>query len=134
MSTAVDAALVAALQADATLLGLAPGGVYPDLAPEQVPTPYVIVALESHEDVQEHGSPAYEDMVYVVMAIDKATDAAAANAAYARADAVLTGSTLAVSGYTTMDLHRVGRVRMAERDGSAIWRFVCGRYRVQVTA
>lgn len=132
MSVAVDAAVVAALQADATLQGLAPGGVFPDLAPEQTPTPYLIVGLESHTDVDEEGRPAFEEAVYLVMAIDKADDAAAANAAYARAHAVLTGTTLTASGVTVMDLTRRGRVRLAERDGSVIWRFVGGRYRVMV--
>lgn len=132
MSTAVDAAVVALLQADATLAGLAPGGVFPELAPEKNPTPYVIVALESHEDVQEQGRTAFEDAVYLVMAIDKAEDAAAVNAVYARAHAVLAAGPLTVSGFTTMDVVRLGRQRLAERDGSVIWRFVGGRYRVQV--
>lgn len=126
----MDAAIVAALQADATLLALAPGGVFPDLAPEQTPTPYLIVGLDTHDDVDEQGRTAYEEAVYLVMAIDKADDAAAANAAYARAHTVLTGTTFSVSGLTLMDLTRRGRVRLAERDGSAIWRFVGARYRV----
>lgn len=132
MSVAVDAAVVAKLQADATLLGLAPGGVFPDLAPEQTPTPYLIVALDSHEDVDEENQVAFENAVYLVMAIDKADDAAGANAAYARAHTVLTGSALTASGVTVMDVTRRGRVRLAERDGSVIWRFVGGRYLVMV--
>lgn len=131
MSVAVDAAVVAKLQGDATLATLAPGGVYHEMAPEKARTPYVVVILESHEDVHEFGGAAYENATYQVMAIDKADDAAAANAAYNRVHAVLS-SALTVSGFTVMDLVRIGRVRAAERDGSVIWRFVGGRYRVQV--
>ncbi|MGE0363369.1 MAG: DUF3168 domain-containing protein [Vicinamibacterales bacterium] len=131
MSAVVDAALVALLQADATLAGLAPGGVYPEMAPEQNSTPYVVVILETHEDVQEENRPAYEQATYLVVAIDKADDAAAANAAYGQVHAALTAATLAPSGYHTMDLVRTGRMRQAERDGSVIWRYVGGRYRWQ---
>lgn len=131
MSTAVDAAIVAALQADALLQGLLPGGVHPDLAPElQQETPYIIVALEPTEDVDEHGGPAFEDATYVVMVVDKATDAANANAAYERAHSVLVGQPLIVPGETVMSIVRRGRHRFAERDGSVLWRFVLGRYRV----
>lgn len=132
MSTAIDAAVVAKLQADATLAGLAPGGIWPDLAPEQASTPYVVVLLESHDDADEMpGAQAFERAAYLVTAIDKSSDAAAANAAYNRAHAVLTGSALMVTGYTVMDVRRAGRQRSAERDGPVIWRFVGGRYVVE---
>jgi hypothetical protein len=133
VSTAIDAAIVAALQADVTLAGLAVGGVYPDLAPESVATPYVVVQLESHEDIEELGTTAYEEAVYIVTAVDKGDQATATatnvNAAYNRAHAVL--ASLTVSGYTVMDIRRRGRVRQAERDGPKIWRFVGGRYVVK---
>ncbi len=131
MSTAVDAAIVAVLQADATLQGLAPGGVWPDLAPEQAATPYVIVTLEDHSDVPEQVGTAFEQATYLVSVIDKHTDAAAANAAYNRAHAVLTGGPLTVPGYHVMDLRRLSRTRGAERDGPIVWRFVGGLYRVE---
>lgn len=131
MSAVVDAAVVALLQGDSTLAGLAPGGVFPEMAPEQSATPYVVVILESHEDVQEEGRTAHEQATYLVVAIDKADDAAAANAAYGRVHTVLAAAALAPAGYHTMDLVRTGRMRQAERDGSVIWRFVGGRYRWQ---
>lgn len=131
MSTAIDAAVVAALQADATLAGLATGGVWPDLAPEQNEGPYVLVVLDAHEDVHELGQTAFERATYLVLAVHRSTDAASANAVYNQAHAVLTGSPLTVTGYTVMDVKRVNRERSAERDGISIWRFVGGRYVVE---
>lgn len=131
MSTAIDAAIVATLQADSQLATLAPGGVWPDLAPEQATTPYVVVTLENHEDVPElNGITAFEQADYIVTAVDKSTNAAAANAAFNRANTVLAAG-LSISGYTTMDVVRRGRIRDAERDGPTIWRYVGARYHVE---
>jgi Protein of unknown function (DUF3168) len=132
MSTAIDAAVMSKLQGDATLTGLAPGGVYPDVAPEDTPDPFVIVTLQAHEDVHELTRlSAFEVPRYLVKAVGLGTDAADAVAAYARIHALLQGQTLTISGFTWMDTARESRVKYVERDGPVYWQHVGGIYRVE---
>ena len=59
-TAAIDAAVIAKLATDATLAGLAPGGVFRDMAPQSVTTPFVIVSQMAHEDDYSIGSQAFE--------------------------------------------------------------------------
>ena len=67
-SSAIDAAIVAALQADAALASLMPDGVYMDIAPPGLQR-YVIVSLVIAEDRATFEGRAIEDCLYLVKAV-----------------------------------------------------------------
>ena len=134
-SSAVDAALVAKLGADATLLGYMPNGVYIDEAPPGM-TRFVIVSVVEAHDEAQFSSRAYEDVTYLVKAVALSTTVADIRAAAARIDALLEHGTLAPTGYTLMTMRRIERVRTTEVDEvdkSLRWHHRGGRYQVMVS-
>lgn len=131
---AIDDAVLTLLQGDAQLSTLAPGGVYPDTAPEgAVDTGvYGIVGLQAHEDVYEQpGRTAMELPRFLVKFVSRDVNGAAARAAYSRAHALLQGQALAITGYHWMDTVREFRIRFTELDPPSTWRHVGGVYRVE---
>ncbi|MGE0460900.1 MAG: DUF3168 domain-containing protein [Vicinamibacterales bacterium] len=132
MSAAIDEAVMATLQGDATLASLAPGGVYRDVAPENVPDPFVILQLQAHQDIYAlAGVTAFEAPLYLVKAVGKNSDGAGAAAAAARIHALLQGQPLAVAGFSVMDVRRTERVTYTERDGPVFWQHHGGLYQVE---
>ena len=69
--------------ADATLMALMPDGVYWDVA-RQGATRFVIVSQVFHLDVPMHGQTAYEQVTYLVKAVELATSGANIQAAACR--------------------------------------------------
>jgi hypothetical protein len=134
-SSDIDNALVAKLGADSTLLALAPNGVYWDVAPPGS-TRFVIVSLADSHDELMLGSPAWEEGLYLVKAVMLTTAGGDVKAAAARIHAVLDGSTLTASGYSTMTIQRESRVRITEvdeADDSIRWLHRGGYYRVMMS-
>ena len=139
-SGAVDAALVAKLLGDATLMALAPGGVYIDEAVAGV-TRFLIVSLIDEHDGPMFNGRAFEDALYLVKYVERSTSSVNARAAAARIDALLdpsgAGGTLTVTGYNLMTMKRDSRLTpMVEVDGvdaSIRWQHRGGRYRVMVS-
>jgi hypothetical protein len=142
-SSDIDAALVAKLGSDATLLALCPNGVYLDEAPPNM-TRFVIVSLVDEVDEPVFGKRGYEDALFLVEARMLSTAGGNIKAAAARIDALLEdqpllapGSPAApVSGYTWMTMFRESRVRLTEVDeiDPAIrWYRRGGNYRVQMS-
>lgn len=132
--TGIDTALIGALQADATLATLAPGGVWPDVAPEGATDRgvFVIVQLQAHEDVDEQAAAvAYEVPRYLVKAVERSSVGAAAAAAYTRVHALLQGVALTITGFHWMDTRRESRVSYTEQDGPFYWKHTGGIYRVE---
>jgi len=132
-SSAIDNALIAKLGADATLLAICTNGVYWDEAPPGM-TKFVIVSMVDELDEAQFGGRAYEDGLYLVKAVALSTAGANIQAAAARIDALLEDSTLTVSGYSHMVMHRESRVRLTEVDDidpSIRWLHRGGMYRVQ---
>ena len=134
-SAAVDAALVAKLGADVTLLGLMPNGVYVDVAPPRS-TRFVIVSLLEHHDEQEFGGRAIESALYLVKAVGLSTANPDMAGAAARIDELLDGGVLTPTGFDLMAMHREERVRITEvddADPSIRWYHRGGHYRVEVS-
>lgn len=135
-SSAIDAALVAHLQADPTLAGLMPDGVYMDLAPPGLKR-YVVVSLVIAEDRAAFGRREYEDCLYLVKAVAMSSGGATSvKEAAAQIDALLEDQPLVAEGYEWMGGFREERVRYLEIDAfdSTIrWQHRGGRYRVQMT-
>jgi hypothetical protein len=124
-SSDLDAALVAHLGSDPTLLALCPNGVYVDEAAAGS-TRFVIVSLVDAVDVPMQGPAghrAIEDALYLIEARMLSTAGGNINAAAARLDELLEdvpitapGSATPVPGYAWMMTGREGRVRLTERD------------------
>jgi hypothetical protein len=134
-SSAVDAAIVAALLSDATLSSLMPDGVFIDEANPNAKR-FVVVSLIDHRDVAAFGGRAYEDALYLVKAVAINTSGSDVKAAAARIDAVLEDEILTAPGYVWMTGHRESRIRSTEVDEvdrSIRWQHRGGRYRVQVS-
>ena len=140
-SSDIDAALVAKLGADATLLGYMPNGVYIDQAPSGF-TRFVLVSLViSNDEPMQTGARAYEETVYTVTArgLETASAALPANTmknAAARIDALLEGGTMTVTGYKLMNMRRIERIRdieVDEADETIRWHIRGGRYEIVVS-
>ena len=132
-STAVDAALVAKLNADGALLAAMTNGVFADAAPQGA-TRFVIVSQMAHEDEYELNGLAFERFVYLVKAVEAGTLGANADTAAARIHTLLQDGTLAPTGYSLMNMHRTERVRMTETDDASDrkWQHRGGLYEIQV--
>ena len=134
-SSDIDAALVAKLGADATLLALCPNGVYVDEAPPNS-TRFVIVSLVAEFDEPQFQGRSFEDATYLVKAVMLSTAGGNIKSAAARIDTLLEQGTLTVTGYSLMRMHRVERVRATEvddLDASIRWHHRGGRYQVTVS-
>lgn len=141
-SSNIDAALIATLGSDHTLLSLCPNGAYIDEAPPGA-TRFVIVSLIDHLDEPTFEGRAFEDALYLVKAVMLSTAGGNIKAAAARIDELLedqplgigSSPALAPSGYTQMAVYRESRIRTTEVDDidpSIRWFHRGGQYRVQM--
>lgn len=126
--SAIDIAVVNALKNDATLTGLAPGGVFRDQAPEGV----VSAALEDPDEVfgvvtlqsasQRYALEAlraFEECRYLVKFVTPSTSPVSAQSALDRAETVL--ATLTVTGFAVSCSRREERISYVEVDGPIRW-------------
>lgn len=135
-SADVDAALTAKLLGDATLMALAPDGVYVDEAKPGA-TRFLIVSLADEHDEPMFGGRAVEDGLYLVKYVERSTSSMNAKTAAARIDTLLNYGTLTVSGYGVMTMRRESRltpqVEVDGVDASIRWQHRGGHYRIQVS-
>jgi len=138
-SNDVDLAIVAALDGDAVLLALMPGGVYFDFAPAGRDQ-FVLVELFDHGDEYQFqfgtdGAPAFERFVYDVTAVEKAAAAINGERARQRIHELLQGVALTVAGYDHVKTLRTRYLRYAtpdDTDRANRWTHRGGRYEVVV--
>lgn len=131
----VDAAVVAKLAGDATLLALMTDGVFFGLAPNGL-TKFVEVSLVTHHDEPDFDAAAYEMSIYRVKAVDRAPDMEAVEAAAARIHTLLQNVPLTITGYAHMLTRRTERVRYPEVDDidpNTRWQHLGGLYEVFVS-
>jgi hypothetical protein len=114
-SSDVDAAVIALLAGDATLMALMPGGVFFDVAPPGL-TQFVIVSQMAHEDAYTFGASLWERFLYLVKAVMQGPSNHTANEAAARIHVLLQDVPLPVTGYSTRLLQRTDRIRVTEVD------------------
>lgn len=116
-SAAVDQALIVKLANDATLQGLAPGGVFREVAPQGAEEPYVIVQLMDHRDeYQLARAEAYETFSYMIKAVQQSASGTAAQAAADRVHALLQNGTLSPTNYVLLLMQRESRIAYVEID------------------
>jgi len=135
-TSAIDAALLDRLGADALLKTLAPHGVWFDEAPAGA-IKFVIVSLVDAVDVDQHGGHAYEDLLYAVeyRELKQAEAQSKARQAAQRIRELLDDQPLTVTGYTWMATYRERPERHTEvddLDASIKWNRRGGQYRVQM--
>lgn len=131
----IDAAVVGRLLADATLMALMPDGVYWDVA-KQGATRFVIVSQVFHLDAPMQATTAYEQVTYLVKAVELATSGANIQAAAARINVLLHDTTFTVTGYSLMNSQRIERVRYVDpdpEDPDVRWQHRGGRYELTVS-
>jgi hypothetical protein len=137
-SGAISTAVVGALQADATLAGLMPEGVWYGLAAPGL-TRFVLVTLQDGVDDHVFGQPrAIEERLYAVKAVGLSRDVTIATMKQAahRIDELLGLATLDVPGFVFMDCDR--EPPMLEDpvpdpvDVSLVWHHYGAHYRVRV--
>lgn len=111
----IDAAIVARLSGDATLLAVMTDGVYVDVAPSGK-TKFVIVSLIESHDTSALGDRSFEEGTYLVKAVAMSTSGASVKTASARIDTLLDRVVLTATGYASVVLVRDERVRFVEVD------------------
>jgi hypothetical protein len=133
-SSEVDAAVMAKLSGDPTLMGILTGGVYWDLASLGL-TKFCIVSQLAHEDRYVlTASGLWERFTYLVKGVTQGTSGTEVKKASAQIHALLQGAVLVIPGYSTIDIARVERVRYTEVDETSDvrWQHRGGHYEVLV--
>jgi hypothetical protein len=135
-SSAIDAAIVAYLRADAPLAVLLPDGVFLDDAP-QGSERFVLVRVLEARDEGTYDGRGFELVTYEIAAIGctRVIDSATLANAAARMDDVLEGAIVPVSGYPAgASVARILRLRAAfefeDEDRSVRWYRRGGQYEV----
>jgi hypothetical protein len=109
-TSTVEAAVIARLAGDATLVALLPGGVHWDVAPAGL-TAFAIVSQIDHDDaVVMSPTPVWERPLLLVKATTKGAGRATVAQAAARIYELLHEQPLAIDGYTLMRIQRIKRV------------------------
>lgn len=134
----MDEGYYAVLAADATLAGLAPGGVWRQLAPLDTPVPFVVFRQSApDEDKYTMAGLAWRWVQYDAAVVDRSESADAALAALARVHTLLqeaeTALTAEMTGYT---VKRTRATRQADDhfidQGGVPWQTVTRTYRSMV--
>ena len=131
----VDAAIVATLSGDATLMALLTDGVFVDVSPSGK-TAFALVSLISHEDLYIFNGSAFERSIYLIKAVVQSGTGTTAKTAAARIHALLQDVALTITGYAHALTRRVERVRMTEVDDlnqDLRWQHRGGRYELMVS-
>lgn len=128
MSSAVEAALYARLAGDATLAGLAPGGVWRDNAPLGTTGVIVTFTFVSGIDQYTLADRALTRFNYLVKAITPGESAVPAWNAANRVEALLTDQPLPISTGSVMSVRRDSIISMTETDGGETYQHAGAYY------
>jgi hypothetical protein len=134
----LDAAIYGLLSDDATLAGLAPGGIWRQVAPGDTPTPLVVFRTTDTQDSYAFSGLAYRRVTIEVVAVDRASSAEAAQAALSRADALLSDSDADLSSRMSAWAVRAIRRRSGGEGhfidaGGTVWQTASSTYGIMVT-
>lgn len=124
--------LYATLSGDATLTGLAPGGVWRGVAPGDASGVVVVFQHLGSSDNYALAARAYVQLTYQVKAIAPGESSAGAWAAAERVEALLTDRTLTLSSGRVMACRRSTIVSTNETDGGEQYQHVGGLYQISV--
>ncbi len=128
----VEQALYSRLSGDATLTGLAPGGVWRGVAPSGTIGTWVVFNHISADDVYTLKARAVVNSVYQVKAIAPGESAAPAWQAAERIEALLTDQALTMPTGRLLMIRRQQVVSMTETDGGEQYQHAGGIYAIMV--
>lgn len=134
-SAALDTAILAKLQGDATLAAILTDGIYFDVSASGK-TKFGIVSLSTHEDDDDFDG-SIEKAVYIIKAVMLDTNPSSAKTAAARMHTLLQRVQLTVTGFNHLVLLRTERIRYTEVDAEnndLRWQHQGGRYQAWVSA
>jgi hypothetical protein len=135
-SSDLDAAVVSLLSTDPTLAGLLADGVYFDVAPPNAKQ-FAIVSVMTELDEEDFGGRVFEDVLYLVKAVELSTvPTKNIKAAAARIDALLNRAQFTAPGFGEVTGAREQRLRQTEVDDvdkSIRWLHRGGQYRLMAT-
>jgi hypothetical protein len=135
-TSAIEAAIVGLLYADATLAALVPDGIYVDEAPPNAQR-FVIVALADALDSATYDAGrAFEEKLYTVVAKMISTAGGDIKSAASRIDALLEDASIAVAGYADVRARRERPIRetdVDQTDPALRWFHRGGEYRVHAS-
>lgn len=137
MSVAVRRAVYGKMSGDATLTAMlgtpAPGyskSIYYQQAPQGARFPYIIFNKQSSVPRYAIGARAYDNDVWLIKAIDRSDTADAADNIASRLDALLTDSSLSISGKTQLYLRRESDVDYSETADGVLYRHAGSTFRL----
>lgn len=144
MDTSVRRALYGRLSSDITLSGSAfvsgllgtasPGyarAIYYQTAPADSGYPLIIFNDQSHVPTEAFTEPgAYEDMIWLIKAIDRNSSADRAESIAARVKFLLNDATLSISGRTLLYLRRQSDIAFQEYTEGESYRHAGALYRL----
>lgn len=125
---AIEKALYARLSGDATLTGLAPGGVWRGVAPVSTSGVAVIFAQASENDQYTLADRAVSESSYLVKAVAPGESATPAWNAADRIDALLTDANIALETGTLLSIRRERVTSFTELDGGEQYQHAGGYY------
>lgn len=126
--------LYTTLSGDATLAGYAPGGVYPDLAPDGTATPYVVFSLQSPgvDSLTMAAVRVLANPLYQVVCVAEASKFVAVANAASEIDDLLKRTSGTVTGGYIGSCYREQPVEKAELINTVVWKSLGGLYRLAV--
>lgn len=137
MSVAVRRAIYGKLSGDTTLTNLlgtaAPGytkSIYYQQAPEKAGFPYVVFSKQSSTPRYALGARLYDNDLWLIKAVDRRDTADTADAIASRLDALLTDSTLSISGKTQLYLRRESDVDYPENSDGVVYHHAGSLFRL----
>lgn len=130
---AVKAAVYARLSGDATLTGLASGGVHDRTAPQGSVCPYVILAKQAGTAFHMLGNNAgFDEQLFLVKGVTDEHSAKKAGEIAERADTLLNRYALTIAGGTLLVCRRELDVDYDERTDGHVFKHVGHIYRIGV--
>jgi hypothetical protein len=137
MSVAIRRSLYGKLAADSPLttqLGTPPAGyskaIYYQQAPEGSGFPYLIFSKQAGTPRYAIGARAYDSEVWLIKAIDRRDTADTADTIASRLEALLTDSTISISGHTQLLLRRESDVDYSEAIDGVLYRHAGAYFRL----
>lgn len=128
----LDTAL-ATLLSDATLTADGCTGAFHGIAPEGQAFPYLVFQEMAAPRAYTMGGRKIVQAVYAIKAMDQGDDQARATTLRDRVDALLTGQSLAVSGWTHMRSEMEETFDLPDRVSGETYQQIGGRFRIWLT-
>lgn len=124
----LEAAIYGRLSGDATLTGLAPGGVWRAVAPVGTTGVYVVFSHVSGVDAYTLADRATTTHNYLVKAVTPGETSTPAWNAAQRIDTLLNDQPLTITGGTVMSVRRERTMTLTENDGGDLYQHAGGYY------